>query len=319
MHGAIRDLVPIPQDQHCCRRRIKGVGGRSPLRNRDLAELAKSVGSRDAVPSLVQFLSRWITEWESEESEVNSLRYVFVVALCGVGTPIGAQSACGDLGTVTCCFDLTSSTLTINWMDNSNATLGYEIAENGVLVGTAPAGSSSFQIVAPSLGLNTYEISWICALSLATGDVGRCDASVISQIPAGTTDLILQLEGLDSGGDVGDIDSGAALETSLNNAGLSVFRAAVKDFDVSGLDFSVPERLWIMGGTFPNDTRLTVGELDVVAALNANGVGVYFESGDHWGGFNAVPSAFDARDGHEDAAQDDGDDTFTAMTAVQGS
>jgi hypothetical protein len=63
------------------------------------------------------------------------------------------------------------------------------------------------------------------------------------------------------------------------------------------------------------DYRISTGEGDLLATLNeVNGIGVYFEGGDHWG-FDHVASGLDDRDGVNSAGIDDGDDTFDAMLA----
>ena len=229
--------------------------------------------------------------------------------------------ACGTLGAATCTADINAGTVTVAWTDNANATTGYEIFENGVSVGTAPAGSSSFVVAAPTIGTNTYEVTWTCVLTAAPGDVATCDATVIQQIPAGTTDLIIQNEGIpDAGnptGSLGDIDSGAALEAALLAAGQTVYRTTIANFDASGLDFNSVDTIWLCLGSFPNDYRLTAAEGDLLGTLNAGGTGVYLENGDHWG-FQHVVSLLDARDGHDDTVAVDGDDTFTAMDAQAG-
>ena len=222
---------------------------------------------------------------------------------------------CGNLGVATCVADAGAGTVTVSWTDNIQATAGYEIFENGVSVGTTPAGSSSFIVAAPTPGLNNYNVTWICALSGVAGSAATCSATVNAPIPAGTTDVIIKNEGILDGGNLGAIDSGAALALALTNAGSAVFTVSTADFDAAGLDFSIPARIWLCLGTFPNDYRITVAEGDLLATLNAGGTGIYFEGGDHWGFIHTV-TGFDTRDGVSTAL--DGDDTFTAMNPVTG-
>ena len=222
---------------------------------------------------------------------------------------------CGDLGVANCVADAGAGTVTVSWTDNVQATVGYEIFENGVSVGTAPAGSSSFIVAAPTSGLNNYDVTWICGLSGVAGAGASCSATVVAPIPAGTTDVIIKNEGILDGGNLGQIDSGAALALALTNAGSTVFTVSTANFDAAGLDFSIPARIWCCFGTFPNDYRITAAEGDLLATLNAGGTGIYFEGGDHWGFIHTV-SGFDTRDGVSTAL--DGNDTFTAMDPVAG-
>ena len=186
---------------------------------------------------------------------------------------------CGDLGVANCVADAGAGTVTVSWTDNVQATVGYEIFENGVSVGTAPAGSSSFIVAAPTSGLNNYDVTWICGLSGAAGTAATCSATVVAPIPAGTTDVIIKNEGILDGGNLGQIDSGAALALALTNAGSTVFTVSTANFDAAGLDFSIPARIWCCFGTFPNDYRITAAEGDLLATLNAGGTGIYFEGG----------------------------------------
>ena len=233
----------------------------------------------------------------------------------GDGT-LTVDLSCGNIGMPTCSFDLGTNSLTINWTDNSNATMGYEIFENGVMVGTAPAGSSSFVLANPASGLNIYDVTWTCALGGVPGGAGSCSISILGQVPPGTNDLIIHNEGLLDGGDLGFVDSGAALEASLVALGRSVYRVAVADFDTSGLDFSIPQNVWLCLGSFPTDYSLSAAEADFIAALNAGGTGVYLEAGDHWG-FLPVASTLDDRDGVAPFTPD-GDDTLTSLSAQTG-
>ncbi len=228
--------------------------------------------------------------------------------------------SCGDLEPLNCSYDCSTSDVSLSWSANAYASSGYEIYENGVLVGSAPAGSTSYTVLSPPLGLNTYDIIWPCDLGGA-GQMATCDVNVIVPVAIanGTSELILQLEGLNSAGDRGAIDSGLALEEALLANGLGVDRVSVANIDQliwnNCLDLDGVTTLWVLAGTFPNDYQLSQGEGDILAAIAASNVGIYLESGDHWG-FNHIHSELDLRDGiAPDSGLNilDGDDSFTQM------
>ncbi|MGE3164388.1 MAG: proprotein convertase P-domain-containing protein [Planctomycetota bacterium] len=224
---------------------------------------------------------------------------------------------CGDLGAVTCAYDCATDMLTIIWTDNALATSGYDILENGIQIGFAGSGASSFSVVSPPAGLNTYTVEWACSLG-GMGTTGTCTVTVQPPIaiPGGTTDVILHLEGLQNAGALGQIDSGVALEAALVANGRTVARIAPNNFDllIAGgcLDPSGADTIWVMAGTFPNDYRISMGEGDALAALAVAGAGIYFEAGDHWG-FQHVVSLLDDRDGIDAVGSADGDDTYGQM------
>lgn len=240
----------------------------------------------------------------------------------GTGT-LNILQDCGGIGTLVCDYDCSTDTLMLNWTDNVEATAGFDIFENGLLVGSSPAGSPTFSLVGPMLGTNTYEVQWICNLSGALGTGASCTIDITSPITvgAGTTDLVIQTEGTDAGAGVGAVDSGVALETALANNGVSVERFLVNgdfgDLIASGC-FDIPGnvlRVWVVTGTFANDGRLTLASLNALDTIAATGVCIYLEGGDHWG-FLHTASNLDARDGIEEDTGtniEDGDDSFTAM------
>ncbi|MGE3164397.1 MAG: hypothetical protein AB7O52_05805 [Planctomycetota bacterium] len=226
---------------------------------------------------------------------------------------------CGGIDPLTCTYDCATDLLAITWTDNPQATAGYNILQNGVMVGSVPAGVSSFSLSAPMVGTNTYSVEWACALG-GNGASSQCTVNVQPPIaiPGGTTDLILHLEDVPSGS-FGDINSGVALEAALVANGRSVARVASPDFDVlisSGcLNLAGVQTLWVMTGSFPNDYRISVGEGDALASLAAAGTGIYFEATDHWAFLHTV-SGLDQRDGVDEAASGDGDDSHTQIDGV---
>ena len=223
------------------------------------------------------------------------------------------SEVCSDLGDVTCDYDFSTGSVQLEWTPNFHANSGYQIFENGILVGVAQPTDSSFVVTQAALGLNTYEISWLCDLDGSAGEVGSCIVNVVGQIPNGVTDLIIHNEDTSSG----IIDSGLALEDALSGLGQSVSRLYLPDFDTYPLDWTSLQSIWLCLGTFPDNYRLSASEGDLLASLNAAGVGIYLEHGDHWG-FQHIVSQFDARDGHMDTVVLGGNDSFTAMDALSG-
>jgi hypothetical protein len=132
-------------------------------------------------------------------------------------------------------------------------------------------------------------------------------------IPAGTQDLILDNEDPDL------VQSGVALEQALIANGRSVVRMRVPQFDgefANGcLALDQVDSVWCAFGTYPQDYRITFGEGNLLASLSRDlGIGVYFESGDHWG-FAHVVTTLDDRDGVNATGIDDGDNSFDSMFA----
>ncbi|MGE3164862.1 MAG: hypothetical protein AB7O52_08145 [Planctomycetota bacterium] len=239
----------------------------------------------------------------------------FSAATAGTGT-LNIALDCGDLGAVTCSYSCVTDMVSIDWTDNVLATAGYDILENGVMVGSAPSGSSSFALAGPAVGANTYTIEWACSLG-GMGATGTCTVTVQPPVVIpGTEDVILHLEGLQSAGALGLVDSGAALEAALVANGRTVTRVTPANFDGlindGCLDLTGVQTLWVMAGTFPEDYGISAGEGDALAALAASGISIYFEGADHWG-FQHVVSLLDDRDGIDAAGNVDGDDTYGQM------
>ncbi len=225
----------------------------------------------------------------------------------GVGTFEVSCDPCGDLGAVTCTYDCVADSVFLTWFNNPLASTGYDILENGILVTSVAAGTDNVEYFNPAAGANVYTVTGICSVTgIPIEDT--CSVTVASP-PAAGTDLILNLETL---GGTGTIDSGLALSLALSNAGRTPALFAVPDFDLYPcLDLSSYSVVWVMGGSFGADYRLTFGELSMLTNYLTSGAGnIYFESGDHWG-FVPVASPFDDFDGVDIAA--DGNDSFTAM------
>ena len=189
-----------------------------------------------------------------------------------------------------------------------------------VIDGTLPIVVTPAQTSAstPSLSAGWHTIEWTATCGGVTV-TSECSV-LVSAPPSFSSDAILALEGSELGSDPGATNSALALARALESHGIVAdVLAPTPGADLitgipCGASLSDYSRLWVIGGTFPNDRRLSVAESEALADLNREfGVALYFESGDHWG-FQSVPSALDLRDGVA-AGTPDGDDTLTAMIA----
>ena len=148
----------------------------------------------------------------------------------------------------------------------------------------------------------------------APGPAGSCSVTIVGGIPAGTTDVVINLDAQD--GDTGLYDSGSAILGALAANGQTTYQVVAPEVAPLGLDFvgAGVSRVWVCTGSFPSDDRLTTTDGDFLANLNAiDGIGVYFEGGDHWG-FAPVASGLDQRDGVTAAL--DGGDTLTSLSPI---
>ena len=103
---------------------------------------------------------------------------------------------------------------------------------------------------------------------MVQGSTVSCAIAVPDSAAPGA-DLILALEGLQSAGDVGDVNSADALQTALLANGRTVSLIAVENFD----EFEclttftdAAETIWVMTGTFPDNYRLTAQKVICSAA-----------------------------------------------------
>jgi len=237
-----------------------------------------------------------------------------VTAVAGTEFILLVEESCEDPGVATCLHDSVTGTVLIEWPDNPTATSGFQILENGVVIGSVPGGSISFMVPEPTPGLTSYEVAWLCSVTGGPGESAHCTVLVPTTIPDGTTDIVFNLDAQD--GDTGLLDSGAAITAGLLELGLAPLEIISARITPLEIDFAASDvsRIWVCSGSFPSDNRLSEEDGDLLATLNAtNGIAVYFESSDHWG-HDPVPSDLDARDGVVRAF--DGGDTFTNMRAV---
>ena len=226
----------------------------------------------------------------------------------GVGTLEYTINDCVPATNVTGAADCTNGDVTLNWTPNPNAS-SQEVLRDGVSVATLGAADATYVDLGVADGTYQYEVVTDCGSG--PNPIG-VTVSVLTY--AGQTDLIFAVEGLQTGGDVGLVDSGDLLLSALVGAGrdAAIVRGSWVDYPCVS-DAGVAN-IWALTGTVPNDYRITAAEGDELALLGEAGKGVYFEGGDHFG-FLHTASLFDARDGVDDGTYDtgDGDDTFTSM------
>lgn len=192
-----------------------------------------------------------------------------------------------------------SGSVDVGWT-NPAVYQSINVYVDGVL--GAALGGAATQYTAMMLTTGNHTIC-VEAVDAALGSAMQVCCTVLVVTGCTSTDYILALEG------PSQIASAVALQTALTTTGLSV-----TVFDTPPITnlpcLDLAERVWFMGGTFPDDYRITQAEGDFLASLAALGISIYFESGDHWG-FQHVISALDTRDGIGAAL--DGNDTFLAM------
>ena len=226
----------------------------------------------------------------------------------GVGTLEYTINDCVPATNLTGAADCTNGDVTLNWTPNPNAA-SQEILRDGVSVATLGAADATYVDLGVADGTYQYEVVTDCG---AGPNPLGVTVSVLTY--AGQTDLIFAVEGLQTAGDPGLVDSGELLLSALVGAGrnAAIVRSSWVDYPCAS-DAGV-ENIWALTGTVPNDYRITAAEGDELALLGEAGKGVYFEGGDHFG-FLHVASLFDGRDGVDDGTYDtgDGDDTFTSM------
>ena len=211
-------------------------------------------------------------------------------------------------------YDCTTQTTTLNWTPDASH-VSFDLERDGVVIASAlPPTTNSFIDNAPAPGPREYALVPTCT----NGEVGTTSVEVFVSGP--TQNLILACEGLQGNVGGGLVDSAGALETALLALGQTVEYARLEDFDQQCFDLSATEVIWFMGGTYPENYRITPEEGDWLAARAAEGIDLYFEQGDHWGFLHPV-SALDGRDGIPDDATcpgsiHDGSDSFTIVSGL---
>ncbi|MFQ5655531.1 MAG: hypothetical protein ACE5GW_12480, partial [Planctomycetota bacterium] len=202
--------------------------------------------------------------------------------------------------------DCLTGDITITWTNNDTYS-GLDVLRDGTLLASLGGTETSYVDSGVPAGTYQYTVEATCT----AGGTNQGSATATHAPYDGSSDVVFALQGLQTAGDLGLIDSAAALAAALTAAGRTVQVLAISPADFACLDQA--EIAWVSTGSFPDDYRITLEEGDALAAANAAGTGLYFEGGDHWG-FGHVVSAMDDRDGILDAF--DGNDTFTAMDGL---
>ncbi|RUA07822.1 MAG: hypothetical protein DSY81_11165 [Bacillota bacterium] len=229
----------------------------------------------------------------------------------GLGDGTLTINDCIPPGNADSSVDCSAGDVTLTWTPNPNF-VSMEITRDGVSIGNPDPADSSFIDIGVADGTYVYEVSGDCG---SGGNPAVLDVSVLNYTDQ--TDIILAMEGLQSNGNLGNIDSGAALLAALSANGVNAGLVRSSILDYPCVSNALVERIWTMTGTVPFDYRITVAEGDALGQANIDGKHVYFEGGDHFG-YQHVASLFDSRDGVDDSTYDtgDGDDSFTEMNGL---
>ena len=196
--------------------------------------------------------------------------------------------------------DCVSGDVTLSW--TSGTWDSFEVIRDGLVIATAlPAGTSSY--IDPGLTTATYnyQVTATCASGSSLTDT----LDVVVAGAFGVTDIILR--GETAGGLV---DSVLALEAALAANGITAIVLDGGPEVISCVNDPALERVWYMGGTFPNNRVLNATDASQLLSLQGIGKHIYFESGDEWGFGNGT--AFETIDGVA-AGTDDGDDSLLLL------
>ena len=245
---------------------------------------------------------------------VNGVSYMIRL---GTFNPAGLAS--GDL-TINDCVpptniavdsDCNSGDVTLTWDAGTNWS-SLEVTRDGGTIATLAVTDTSYVDAAVANGDHVYEVVADCGSGPNPTTV---NTSVLTY--AGQTDLIFAVEGLQTAGDLGAIDSGAALLLALTDAGRDAALLRMSPVDYACVTDADIANIWMMTGTVPTDYRINQAEGDLLGTLGNDGKGIYFEGGDHFG-WQHQASLFDSRDGVDDGTYNtgDGDDLFTAMDGL---
>ena len=223
-------------------------------------------------------------QWDDPQAGAILTGDLIIEELCDFGLT-------GVIGVVDC----GTGDVALSW--NPAGFSNYDIIRDGVVLASAlPFGTTSYNDIAAPPGPHTYEIVGNCTTQ-GTSVVTEVNVNV--QGGGGYSDVIIVGE-TPSG-----IDSAAALQTALEAMGLFVDVLPGGPGDLACLTDDSLERIWYMGGTYPNGRALTTS--DGVALLIAQSAGkhIYVEGGDIWG-FDAATD-FNSIDGIADGVADGGD------------
>ncbi len=224
-------------------------------------------------------------------------------------------ASCTPMTSLAGSFDCLANTLTVTWT-NGDSYASIDMLRDGVVIANIAGTLETFTDSAPLEGFHEYTVRGNCA----TGGVGQDDRFFNFAGYNGEAHIVLQLEGLVDFGDLGLVDSGAAIEAALIANGLtSVRRVSVNPEDYPCLSDAAVESIWVAAGTFPTNFLLSTVQGDLLAAASVGNIALYLESSDHWG-FSHDLSTLDARDGVDDIIHNDsifdGDDSFMGMDGL---
>ena len=205
----------------------------------------------------------------------------------------------GLIGVVDC----SNGDVALSW--NPAGFGNYDILRDGVAIATGlPFGTTNYDDLAVPPGPHTYGIVGNCT---AQGTSVTTEVSVNVQGAGGFSDLIVV------GESVSGVDSALALQTALQNAGIFVDVLPGGPGEIPCLTDDSLERIWYMGGTYPNGRALTIDDGVALAVAQQAGKNIYVESGDAWG-FDPATD-FNNIDGVADGIVD-GDDTLLIMDGL---
>ncbi len=187
--------------------------------------------------------------------------------------------------------------------------------DSGTIPGPLGVGLPLTTVLGTYPGPDFYTVDFTANCS--SGGTTEFDATVGIFQYNGETDVIFdgELRGIGFGCN----DSVAALESALGSiAGASVLTipGGPGAYDCIS-DFPQGTNVYVMKGTFPNDTLLTVEDGDAIAGFVQIGINVYLEGGDIWGfGTDNASRNFDGvagRFGDGDIVPD-GDDSLDELS-----
>ena len=208
-------------------------------------------------------------------------------------------------------YDCALEQVSLSWNAAGPVYDSYEIRENGIAIASGIVGTT-YTVLSPSPGGNLYEVIGSSAGCGLTSNLASVSASVPLPNSLSATDVIIRGEGPS-----GLVDSGGALQTALQSLGLSTSLVdgtpAFAPPCVLDTSVSLVQRVWYMGGTFPDATILSPDDLQILVAAQAAGIHIYFESSDQW--IAGVNPSFAAIDGVADGVLD-GDGSFVSMNGA---
>lgn len=203
-------------------------------------------------------------------------------------------------------YDCNVDEVLLSWTPGAFDT--YDVLRDGVAITTGlPSGTANFADTSPTNGItHTYTVLGQCALQ---GTSIGADVDVVISGAFGVTDVILRGETVAGG----LVDSTLALDTELMTAGLSTVVLDGGPELIACLSDPTLERVWYMGGTYPDVRDLTDVDESTLVLAQALGIHIYVESGDQWGFFGI--GSFGDIDGI-DSVIGDGDDSLVSLTGA---